>query len=251
MNSIDLLKYKQFPMSVETLAFMQDMLVLTARLASVGGSTYILDGCVEQGSNVSAGVLVVNGEILPFEGGIKSETVVIQENKESVQVYDVQYADIYISRKVIFGNGSGQLPWSSFIRLPNPSDMANKLGELTKAFELHTKTHTVEWGNVNNKPNAFPPTSHTHSGVAVYYGKFHTSSGLTKLGGDLNITYRLYTGFSNYGLFEFNSTINCYAVVFEDSRGLSLLEHNPTSFGLEGVANVIGDAFATFVVIKF
>lgn len=140
MNKIDLLKYKQFPMSVETLDFMQNMLTLTARLASIGGSTYIVDGCVEQGTNVSAGVVVINGEILPFEGGTKSETIIIQESKESVQVYDEQYTDIYSSRKVTFGSGRGQLSWKDFVRLPPVLELSKSLTDLTNSFNKHTHT---------------------------------------------------------------------------------------------------------------
>jgi len=193
MNRIDFLKYQQFPMSSETMAFMQDMVALSAKLASIGGSCYILDGCEDIGDNVNPGTVVVNGEILPFAGGFRVSSVVIQEEKDGVQVYDDTYTDLYIKRKVIFGSGgSTQLPWSSFQRLPSLTSMAQTIASLDSALTWHINNHTVAWDKVTGKPSAFPPTGHGHdwssiSGKpAAYPPEAHAHPGTIAFIGDFN-----------------------------------------------------------------
>ena len=155
MNKIDFLKYQQFPVSSETLQFMQAMFLLSAKVASIGGQSYILDGCEDSGGNVSVGTVVVNGEIMPFEGGAKLSTVVVAEAKTSVQVYDTTYADLYADRKLIFGSGAGQMDWSTFKRLPSLLDIDTNLSN-------HISDHKVDWSKISNIPSAFPPSSHGH-----------------------------------------------------------------------------------------
>lgn len=197
MNHIDFLKYNQFPTSAETFEALQSMINLIARVASLGGANYILDGCNESGNNVSPGTVVLNGEILPFQGGPKSTYVVISETKDSVQVYDNVYTDLYISRKVIFGTGTGQLAWSGFKRFTDLLTLANNIAILNNAFSLHVNNHTVTWGNVQQRPTVYPPANHSHaysdlSGIPLtgaYLGEFNAAGTVvTKISGSLNVT---------------------------------------------------------------
>lgn len=204
MNRIDLQKYSQFPMSVETLAFIQDMVTLAAKLSSIGGSLYILDGCEDNGTTVSAGTVVINGEVLPFAGGAKASYVIVQETKSSVQVYGDTYSDVYMNRTAIFGSGAGQIPWASFVRLPNLAAMATSLASLSDALANHTNNHSVAWSSVSGKPadyppaahshawdsvsgkpTAFPPSAHNHAGRAVYLGIFDYDGTPYKQAGEL------------------------------------------------------------------
>jgi hypothetical protein len=157
MNRIDFLKYNQFPISTETLNALQDMVFLSARVASLGGSTYILDGCQESQNTVSPGIVVINGEILPFEGGAKSNYVTVIEEKSSVSVYGESYSDIYITRKAVFGSGSPSYPWASFKRLRDLASLAGDINSLAQALNAHFVSHTVQWSNVLGKPAAFTP----------------------------------------------------------------------------------------------
>ncbi|SDC52200.1 hypothetical protein [Williamwhitmania taraxaci] len=168
MNRIDLLKYPQFPMSSETLAFLQDMVTLTAKLSSIGGNTYILEGCeLLSGNRVSPGTLVINGEVLPFTGGLTTSNVSIQESKDSVQVYDETYADLYMNRTAVASTGSGSIPWSSFQRLPSLASMAQSLASLDTALTGHITDHTVAWDKVSGKPATFSPAAHNHAWSAI------------------------------------------------------------------------------------
>lgn len=197
MNQIDFLKYSQFPTSSETFQFMQSMLALVAKIASLGGNNYILEGCTESGNNVSAGVVVVNGEILPFTGGSKSTYVVISETRDSVQVYDTAYTDLYINRRVIFGTGSGQLAWSGFKRFTDLLAIATSLSALNNSFATHINNHSVAWASVTGKPSTYPPAAHEHAWSVItskpitnfYLGEFDANGTVvTKLSGDLTVS---------------------------------------------------------------
>lgn len=114
MNSIDFFKYEQFPLSSETLDFMQQMTAIMTKVALMAGENYILSGCVETGTNVSEGIVVVNGEVIPFLGGSKETYIVIEETKRTVTAGGQIYEDIYISRVARFGTGTNQMEWSIF-----------------------------------------------------------------------------------------------------------------------------------------
>jgi len=177
MNKIDFTKYQEFPVSAETYGFMQNMMQLVAKLASLGGTNYILDGCVTSGGNVSAGTVVINGELLPFAGGVVNTHVVITESKTGVQVYDINYADLYYDRKVVFGGGSNQIAWNSFQKVTDLLTLANKgvtwsnISGKPSAFT--PLNHSHPWSEVSEKPASYPPSTHTHQFTILRTGSFY------------------------------------------------------------------------------
>lgn len=177
MNNIDLFKYPRFPLSSETIDFMQSMSVLIAKLAGLGGSNYILSGCVETGSNVSSGVVVIAGEILPFAGGTKTTYVVIEETKRSVTAESQVYADIYTSRVCRFGSGTVQIEWVTISRVPDILTVSTGLAELLAAFNAHVADHRVVWSKVDDKPETFPT-------AIIKTGSYH----IDDFAGDVNYT---------------------------------------------------------------
>jgi formylmethanofuran dehydrogenase subunit C len=75
MNKINFTAKDNFPLSSDTMEMMQQMIGLNANLALLGGTNYILSGCVDDGTNVTDGIIVVDGELIPFEGGIKNAKI--------------------------------------------------------------------------------------------------------------------------------------------------------------------------------
>lgn len=194
MNSVDFLKYTEFPVSAETYSFMQDMIRLVGRLASLAGNNCILSGCTESGATVSAGYVIIAGEILPFVGGTKTTYVIIDESKTNVQVYDTNYEGLYTNRSVKFGTGTGQIEWSTFKRVGDLLTLAASLATLGNSFADHVNDHRVEWAKVQSKPANYPPSSHSHviadisnfpAGIVKYCGEFTSTGTATKIGGDL------------------------------------------------------------------
>lgn len=117
MNSIDLFKYPRFPLAVETIDFLQQMAVMMSKAACIGGDNFILSGCVETGTNVSTGFIVIAGEVMPFVGGTKETYIVVEEIKRSVTAEGQVFTDIYITRHARFGTGADQKAWADFARI--------------------------------------------------------------------------------------------------------------------------------------
>ena len=127
MNKLNIENFEKFPITRETMSFIQDMIYMSARVAALGGTAnYILSGCVENGNSVSAGYVVIDGEILPFEVGTKVATVTIVENKASVVANGNTYADMRIARSVRFatGTGVGYYNWADFKRIETLIELA-------------------------------------------------------------------------------------------------------------------------------
>ena len=112
---------RKFPLSTEGLDFIQLQTLLAAEYAQAAGGNYILSGCAVNGSNVSAGTLIINGELLPFIGGTLQNKVRIVQVTENITAGSDTYNDSYIHRHVEFGSnigGTDTFNWADFAPFP-------------------------------------------------------------------------------------------------------------------------------------
>ncbi len=130
MNKIDVFKYARFPLSAETIDFLQDMASMMAKAAGIGGDNFILSGCVQTGSNVSEGMVFINGELMPFVGGDVETYMIIEEVKRTVTAEGQVYEDVYITRQARFGTGPGQIEWASLKRVLTIPELEGKLANV-------------------------------------------------------------------------------------------------------------------------
>jgi len=135
MNSINFLGRSSFPWSSDTFDFSQNMFLLAAELGKLGGATYILSGCVETGMDVASGVVVINGEILPFSGGIRQDSVYIKQTKRSVNPNGYNFPDVYTTRTVEFGIGTEQFNWADFKNIQTNQQLAKAIEDLKAEIE--------------------------------------------------------------------------------------------------------------------
>lgn len=140
MNRIELFNYPRFPLSAETIDFLQQMSVMMAKAAGIGGDNYILTGCAESGVNIGSGIIVVAGEVMPFVGGTKESFIVIEEVKRSVTAEGQVYANIYVSRQARFGTGANQIAWSLFERVITIPELQAQIAAVLPAGMI------VMWG---------------------------------------------------------------------------------------------------------
>ena len=123
MNKINITDINQpIPATTPNLKLLQDAIHSLQELAAMGSAdNYILSGCTVAGTTVSAGWVVINGELLPFQGGTLAPgaTVTIGETGENVEILGVNYPNLRILRKVIIATGSGAnyFEWSGFKRI--------------------------------------------------------------------------------------------------------------------------------------
>lgn len=119
-------KENRFPLSTQAMSFMQEMINAVADLSRIGGENYILSGCVKSGTQVSSGVIVLNGEILPFKGGAEGTKITVLEEKETVAANGITFPDIRVKRYAAFASGSGEnyFAWNDFKPLPTNTELS-------------------------------------------------------------------------------------------------------------------------------
>lgn len=120
MNKIEVQQTGGFPLETDTLDFMQTAYTLLNSFGHLAGNSTIVTGCVEQGNNVSNGVVFFNGELYEFRGGQKGDEVRIVTETETRQFENGETKTVFKKRYAMFG--SPGIPWQYFQR---PRDMWN------------------------------------------------------------------------------------------------------------------------------
>ncbi|MDU1893038.1 MAG: hypothetical protein E6767_20370 [Dysgonomonas sp.] len=135
MNNVNFLGQDQFPWSSDTFDFLQKMILQSATLAQLGGDTYILSGCVENGLNVGDGIIVINGEVMPFKGGPKQTTIYIQETRRDVNASGYVFSQVYRDRYAAFGLGEPQYNWADIKRVDTNLQLRTAIDGLKSAID--------------------------------------------------------------------------------------------------------------------
>jgi hypothetical protein len=132
MDKINFLLKDNFPLSSDTLDLMQRMNALIAGLAALGGDKYILSGCEDDGAgNVSNGVIVADGNILPLQGGIKKAKITIVETSKTLSAFGVDYPEAYVYRSAKFAD-AGEWDWADFARVYTNRELAQRITDFTE-----------------------------------------------------------------------------------------------------------------------
>lgn len=133
MNKLEI-QGSGFPGTNKTWRFVRDMINDVHKLTALGGQNYIVTGCTENGGQVSAGYVVINGELLPFEAGALAADVIIVETVENTTYLEDLDQDgqgdekqTYFTRVARFGSGAGSVAWNTLERI-------NPIAQLQKAI---------------------------------------------------------------------------------------------------------------------
>lgn len=198
MNNIDFTKPGGFPLDTNALDFLQSAFASSINaLAALGGSdNYILSGCVVNGSNVSTGWVVINGELLPFAGGIAQTKVLIRENKESVRFQDLIERDVIVTRRVEFGTGTGEILFSSLLPIKNLLTVKTELASIQQALDSFVSVPSgviVAWsGAITAIPAGWALCNGSAVGIPDLRDRFILGAGGTRIpgavGGSENVT---------------------------------------------------------------
>ncbi len=103
-----------WPYNAATFKYMQDQALQLQTISLLGGSLYVLQGCTEIAGLVGNGFVIINGEVLPFEGGAAQANVIIIETPTSKRFGDDSYQSYYKNRKATFGTADTQYAWADF-----------------------------------------------------------------------------------------------------------------------------------------
>lgn len=129
MNKVNFLAKETFPQSTYTFDFMQNMILMSSKLSKLGGGTYILDGCEIKENTVTDGLIVIDGELMPFVGGELKKFITIQEVKETDHFMDIEYPEAYIHRKAVLSE-TGTIAWNSIKRVLTNQEIQERFDSL-------------------------------------------------------------------------------------------------------------------------
>lgn len=155
MNLINFNQIGGFPLTTDTLGKLQTAFSLFNALGAIAGDKSIISGCTLVGSNVSDGVVYVNGEVFDFKGGLLQTNVIIKEDTESLIFGNSNAYPVIKKRYIQFGIGVGQMAWSGFKSIDPTTALTTRMAELEKKTAVfQTGGGMVLW----NKPAVDIPT---------------------------------------------------------------------------------------------
>ncbi len=130
MDRINFYSGDKFPQYRQALAKMQDMTNLVASLAGLGGKNYILSGCEKTDiGEITDGIIVIKGEVIPFKGSEKKDRITIVENRIDVPAFGVNYPELYIERVAEFSE-TGEYFWSDFEPAKTNQELAKSIKDI-------------------------------------------------------------------------------------------------------------------------
>ena len=117
MNIIHCNQAGGFPLTTETLNFLQNTYKIFNAISGLTGDLAIVSGCQQVGNIISDGVVCIEGELYPFEGNTIGTTVFIKETPTPQTFEDGSSKNVYIQKVATFGNSTRTYPWASFKRI--------------------------------------------------------------------------------------------------------------------------------------
>lgn len=162
---IDFTKLEGIAIYQDTLDFLQTSYRdAISAIAKAFGSRVIVTGVTDQGATYSDGWVVIEGELMPFTGGLKTDRIIVEQLKDTEIFADGNKHTVYYTSVAKLGV-TGGYPISEFIRVDTMSAISQGLKNLVTAHNnLLTKfnTHTHDWNQITGKPGTFTPAGHRH-----------------------------------------------------------------------------------------
>lgn len=146
MNKLHTEHNAGYPFDVGFLAFMQTAYSLFNHFGHLAGNKVIISGCEEVGNTITPGAVYINGELLPFEGGTKDDTVWIREDTTQVTFQDGFSRTLETIRTVVFGYSSPDktFNWEDFKRINNLQELYENKAENKALKELKDEVEILK-----------------------------------------------------------------------------------------------------------
>ncbi|WP_276728741.1 hypothetical protein [Capnocytophaga granulosa] len=199
MNIIHCNQAGGFPLTTETLNFIQNTYKIFNAISGLTGDLAIVSGCQQVGNTISDGVVAIEGELYPFEGTTIGATVFIKETQIAQTFEDGSSKNVYIQKVATFGNSTRTYPWSSFKRILNNqqierqtlSDDNSVLKRLEKLENRVTKTIPIGLVAIWDRPASEIPegwVEHTEMQGVVPVGHKADDTLFSRLGTEVGST---------------------------------------------------------------
>ena len=138
MNRIDYNQTGGFPLSTQILDAAQKAYNDFNQLGFLAGNNMvIITGCeLAAGGTVTDGFVVINGELLPFQGTTQTADVIIVEVADSRGFEDGNLRPVIYTRYATFGSAEVSFPWEDFRRPMTLFALEDRLAQLEKAVPV-------------------------------------------------------------------------------------------------------------------
>ncbi len=159
MDKLTLDNTRDFPLTTNSLAFMQAAYAIFEQLGNLGGDNFIVSGCEVTGSSAAPGYMFLKGQLMPFLGGTITTNVQIVKVTTDVNV-DAGVRQ-QISFRAQFGTSSNSdenVAWASITPKATLQDKVDK--EVGKALVDPTAVvqtgMLMQWAGLKtNKPDGW------------------------------------------------------------------------------------------------
>ena len=146
MNKLHTEHNAGYPFDIGFLAFMQNAYSLFNHFGHLAGNKAIISGCKEVGNTITAGTVYINGELYPFTGGTKDDTVWIKEATHQVTFKDGFSRTLETFRTVVFGRSTPDktFRWEDFKHITNLQDLGENKTDNTETKKLIKRIEILE-----------------------------------------------------------------------------------------------------------
>jgi hypothetical protein len=165
----------------DTLDFLQRAYSEVIQYQSRGlGDKWVISGCVESGSTVSDGSIVVGSEIINFVGGPIQAFVTIEQIKTQEQFNDTTLKDTYVIRraKMVAIPDANSFAYAGLKRLPLAGstiyDSLDKYHQILKSL-INFEPEVILNGLVVTNVITGPQTCNISGGLVMFNGQLKTA----------------------------------------------------------------------------
>lgn len=112
----------------------------------MAGNKAIISGCEEIGNTITPGTVFINGELFPFEGGAKGDTVIIKEETNEVTFEDGFLRPLETIRTAAFGRSTPEKTynWEDFKCVYNLQYLGENKTDNTETEKLLKRIEKLE-----------------------------------------------------------------------------------------------------------
>lgn len=127
MNRTNFVQTGGFPVKAERLQELQTAYEIFNQFGNLAGNLTIISGCEVVGTNVAAGFVFINNEILEFKAGTLDSNVIIIEVPSSKEFKNGELKEVHYERYASFGTATTFYPWANFTRLTSIVEIQKRL----------------------------------------------------------------------------------------------------------------------------
>lgn len=156
-----------FPLTTERLNFLQNTYTKAIKqLSGIAGSgNLIIDGAVTSGSNISAGTLIIDGEVVALEAGVFNNRMAFFETVNEVPYnedadndgnLDLKVADVVRTVRCASSGGSKSFQFSTLKRIATLQAVTPVIGDIKLIYRDYDPAVDIGWRRCdgqNGTPN--------------------------------------------------------------------------------------------------